>query len=396
MNFCRYHPKTPVAISPYWVIESVKETYLQPCHLYPPLEKPPPPLLPTSIFDSHEKPNAKVNSNDYDNKKTTKKINQRSTLFEGTLFYIIPPATPLSNDNDKMIIFDMDKVEELILSQGGILLSNQIMNSLKDNTHSSSSSSSDAAVSPMIKKDKCYLVHLAGKFNLEDTIQNDILITKFINVMKTKFKSDNIQEFLIPVNPIWIETCTIYHNLNKNDTQITSPSQYPNLFQPQSYYPLYKLPQSLYHKIKVSVTGFQNTERIGIKQLLLSIGAVFTETMGNDNTHLICKEAKGPKYHKAIEWGLFVIKIDWLYHIVRFGYFGEDDTHSYDDGDSTSMMKKGCEHEFSISFSPRRVKPVMNVVGVDDIVKDQAFVDSSTTSILSKPKQRSSKRHKLK
>jgi len=92
----------------------------------------------------------------------------------------------------------------------------------------------------------------------------------------------------------------------------------------------------------VSVSGFQNSERIGMKHMLLAIGAEFTENMRNTNTHLICKEAKGSKYHKAIEWGLHVVTAQWMYHIAQHGYHEAN----------------GCEKQFSISFSPRRVQLV--------------------------------------
>ena len=134
--------------------------------------------------------------------------------------------------------------------------------------------------------------------------------------------------------------------------------EYPILFQPQPW-TLSKFPPGITmksnKKIKVSVSGFQNSERSGIKHMLETIGATYTDNMGNKNTHLICKEAKGPKYHKAIEWGLHVVTVDWLYHIIQYGYYGKD-TRSTSEDDVTG--RSGCENKFAMTFSPRRVQPM--------------------------------------
>lgn len=83
-------------------------------------------------------------------------------------------------------------------------------------------------------------------------------------------------------------------------------------------------------KLKVAVTGFMGVERIGLRNMLVSIGAGYTENMGSTNTHLICKEAVGPKYLKAVEWNLHVVSVDWLFRICHHGY------------------QSGCEDDFSL------------------------------------------------
>jgi hypothetical protein len=139
---------------------------------------------------------------------------------------------------------------------------------------------------------------------------------------------------------------------------------------------MYQLPLNM--KIKISVSGFQHQQRIGMKYLIQTIGGIYTENMSMTNTHLICKEAKGPKYHKAIEWKLHVVNIDWLYHIVYHGYSGSNSgssssrsnsNHHNDEKDYGRIVRgrkgniKGCEKQFSMSFLPRRVKPVMDSSG---------------------------------
>jgi topoisomerase (DNA) II binding protein 1 len=67
--------------------------------------------------------------------------------------------------------------------------------------------------------------------------------------------------------------------------------------------------------------------------MIREVGAEYTDNLKSKNTHLICKEASGKKYEKACEWGLHVVSVDWLYHVVRFGYI------------------EGCETKFSLKKS---------------------------------------------
>ena len=63
------------------------------------------------------------------------------------------------------------------------------------------------------------------------------------------------------------------------------------------------------------------------------IGAGYTDHLSRKNTHLICKNVGGQKYTKAVEWGMHVVSVEWLYHIVRYGY------------------KEGLENRFSFTSS---------------------------------------------
>ena len=153
---------------------------------------------------------------------------------------------------------------------------------------------------------------------------------------------------------------------------ITPPEQYPYLFQP-CLWPLQRLSTELGNNcggssdggnagIKVAVTGFQGAERIGISHLLIAMGASYTEAMGNRNTHLICKEAVGPKFTKAMEWGLHVVTVEWLFHVARFGYIG---SKSSSDGDEKLILEhkslstqNGCEAKFSPKLTVGKGKEV--------------------------------------
>ena len=308
------------------MITSLRKRFLQQPNLFPP---------------DTTKPNQLKSSKSNDKKTTTSKsknTNTQEDLFEGAIFHFVRPE--IHHTNSEMIAFDTEKFEGLITTYGGHKLSKQIISALqKENTTNNKLSSQK-------KQDRiCYIVNITGNYDHNYIISKSKLLLKVYKEQLCTF---------VPVTPIWIEAC-ISNGIESR------PEKYPLFFQPR--WPMYTLPSDI--KVKVSVTGFQNAERIGLKQMLIAIGATYTENMGRGkNTHLICKEAKGPKYHKAIEWGLYVVTVDWLHHIVKNGYSGKNGR----------VTGRGCEKNFSLSFSPRRVQPVINKAGVENMVKDQAFI----------------------
>jgi len=273
-NFCSNHGNNPKTISPEWVIACLKSRRLQEEKDYPPQKR----RIKTL--------------------KTKKKIPQSTTRqldhFHGFFFQL---CDSLQNAFTCNVMFKEDKVEKMIASFGGRILSREGIQLLR--------SSRD-------KSPECYVVNLSGPFNLEQCIRDDPLLNQI-----TQHNLCTI----IPVTVSWLQTC------NKNKS-LVEPAKLNMLFQPQPW-PLRRI-QGI--KLKVAVTGFQGIERTGLSFVLLAIGANYTENMDNKNTHLICKEdmQQGPKFQKAMEWGLRIVKVQWLHHIMQNGY------------------KKGCEHEFSL------------------------------------------------
>ena len=157
---------------------------------------------------------------------------------------------------------------------------------------------------------------------------------------------------LIHVSSVWVAAC-VEHGCKYD------PTGYPMLFQPQTW-PIHLLPRtttttttpssekkkgrkktattaSVVTKSNptflMSVTGFTDSSRYGIISMLNMIGAGYTDHLSRKNTHLICKDVGGQKYTKAVEWGMHVVSVEWLYHIVRYGY------------------EEGLEHKFSFTSS---------------------------------------------
>ncbi|TPX38909.1 hypothetical protein SeLEV6574_g07523 [Synchytrium endobioticum] len=49
-----------------------------------------------------------------------------------------------------------------------------------------------------------------------------------------------------------------------------------------------------------------------LQALLKRIGANWTDELTTDNTHLVCSQARGPKYERAVEWNIPVVSPDFL------------------------------------------------------------------------------------
>lgn len=275
-NFCRYHPNNPMAISPEWIIECLQKKHLVLASDFPPRRK-----VTT--------PNVKKKAS-----QTPVRNNVKHQIFSGLFFQILhPQENHISSAN---VSFKADKIEKMIEAHGGQILSREGIRVLQKG-------SSNMSTSNKIKHDerKCFLVHLSGPFHLEKIVQEDALLLHISQHDICK---------IIPVNAIWLQTC------EASKTEI-DPFQHEALFVPQSL-PFRRLKNGI--KLKVAVTGFMGAQRLALRFTLEAIGADYTENMGKDNTHLICKGATGPKFLKAVEWRLHVVTEDWLYHIVRFGH----------------------------------------------------------------------------
>ncbi|KAL5006232.1 hypothetical protein ScPMuIL_015038 [Solemya velum] len=66
----------------------------------------------------------------------------------------------------------------------------------------------------------------------------------------------------------------------------------------------------------ICVTNFDGEERTRVKQMITSIGAMYTGYMTHSNSVLVCKSPNGLKYEKAREWRIPVVNVHWLSDMV--------------------------------------------------------------------------------
>lgn len=217
---------------------------------------------------------------------------------------------------DHVVDFDATSLEETIRMNGGQMLSLKLVEALR----------ADAGKQTLEPR-SCYVICWGGYHATTQMSIHPLL------AQVKRFQLANVHE----VTPIWLQTCVA-------DQRKCAPHALPPLFQPQAW-PLRLVQTSRTHvkgttklvtELKISITGFLTPERTAIIQVIQAMGATYDDTMRTTTTHLICKEAVGTKFEKAVQWGLHVLSVDWLYHVAQYGYHGHD------------KCEKGCEDRFSL------------------------------------------------
>merc|ERR1712071_23626 len=157
------------------------------------------------------------------------------------------------------------------------------------------------------------------------------------NPLISQLKRHNLCEIIL-VTPIWIQACVSVRKRLKPERMplVLIPQSWPMKSslnvpnQPQQIggnleqqLPLSKKQCNRRRRLEIALTGFQGTEKVIIIHLIEAMGGVYHENMSSASTHLVFKKTPtGLKLEKAIEWGLHVVSIQWLYHILKYGYGG--------------------------------------------------------------------------
>jgi len=226
--------------------------------------------------------------------KLKRKSKKSKAIFRGDVFAVVPLKTVPTGTLE----YNYKDVENDIVSSGGILLSKTILLAIKK----------DIKNLNQADQERNYYVVSPRSFPVLDSASPYPLIAELGKIVGIN---------VVMVSPVWIAACI-------NDGIPHNPEGCPLLFQPQSWSNrMLKLPKAedgTQKKFLVSVTGYVDANRYGIKSMVNEIGADWSDNLSRKNTHLICKQPEGQKYIKALEWGVHVVSIEWLYHIVRYGY----------------------------------------------------------------------------
>jgi len=291
--FCREHPKGPICVTVEWALTSI---YHQTKIAAPPFPPEPQSNVQLSKRKARGSSGSAGSNNNTGSIVTKQKSNKKSkqptsSIFRGDVFAIVP-MKPMDGTLD----FRLEDMESTIVSNAGLLLSKSLLLAIKKDAKS--------ATALTTNPDRKYFV-VSPRWCQLDCATSFPLLAELSKV--------GIQ--VVPVSPVFVASCI--ENNYKYD-----PEEYPLLFQPQTWsIRLWKPPSEKGRaKFLISVTGFVDSSRYGIMSMLKEIGAAFTDNLSRKNTHLICKEAQGAKYTKALEWGLHAVSIEWLYHIIRYGY----------------------------------------------------------------------------
>ena len=283
----------PQLVSPGWILSCWAEKQLIACLTYPP------------------KFLRKKKGLQPANKKTKHTIN----FFRENLFILIRVAPP-----KWAVDFSMTQLETSITAHGGQILSSKLVDALR----------ADQKAGRAIRRRNC---HVVGWGSYEPG--------KLIDPLVSQVKRHQLCD-LLEVSPIWVHTCV-------KELKYLPPSAYPKLFTPSSRLlhfalaacdknerpksvtiPSDKNNASAHATIRISITGFTGFERTALVQFIQCLGGTYDDSMRTKTTHLICREARGNKFEKAVEWKRHVLTVDWLYHIASEGY------------------SEGCETRFSL------------------------------------------------
>ncbi|KAI8325614.1 hypothetical protein GQ54DRAFT_206268 [Martensiomyces pterosporus] len=73
-------------------------------------------------------------------------------------------------------------------------------------------------------------------------------------------------------------------------------------------------------KLSLSISGYEGTERDHIGKLAAALNIPYSERFSRKTTHLICHAPfKGPKYDRAVKWGIPVVESVWIYDMATTG-----------------------------------------------------------------------------
>lgn len=354
--YCQYHPRGPIAVTPRWILACLHHGMI----LDFPSSFPSPPPIPIPMLPGPSKKRKSIMIVDENNTKQKSKVAsandkssskmkyKQSTIFQGDIFVVIrPQQLPSSLSSGTCLEYTQEEMENTITNAGGLILSKRILEAIKKDlarkrqqqqqqqasqrrrrrkTHNDSNDES-ASIENSDDKRRYFVVSSGGHSNLHHSKYHPLLgeLTKSLQqslLLTNGANKTDLSSMIEPVSPIWITSCI-------QEGYVYNPTQYPTLFQPQSYH-LRLFPKET--KFLVSVTGFVDASRYGIIWMLRSLGAEYTDNLKAKNTHLICCTSVndennnhnvvfgGAKYVKAQEWGLHVVTLDWLYHCMRYGY----------------------------------------------------------------------------
>ena len=325
----KHHPKRPFPVSPAWILEACKTQQLPIECDFPPEAQPIPSVAKSSIEQQTEA----NNNNAYAGKPQLKRASSiLSSVFKGHLFCCVRVAPPA-----KAVDFETKRIESLVRSHGGQLLSLKLLDALRQDHAKEQKLNQQQQALPSSNKPKriCHVVAWGGGFNDKNLQFHPTL---------SQIQRNKLCE-LVLVTPLWLQTCI---SVKKR----VRPSKLPFVLAPQPF-PLIRLQYSQKDKqaLQICLTGFQGTEKGALVHMIHAIGADFHDNLSVNISHLIVAKtgdgnhSSSPKFEKALEWGLHIVSMEWLFHIARYGYQGKDSKTN----DPESLVSgSGCEHLFSM------------------------------------------------
>ncbi|KAL7554868.1 hypothetical protein ACHAWF_018413 [Thalassiosira exigua] len=315
-RFCREHPLRPACVSVDWVLASIFRGRTEAAPPFPPEPRAAAASVAPRRTDGQGgagERSEEVPSNEAAKRRPT------SSIFRGDVFAAIPTRAEAG-----ALEFDANETESVAARHGATPLSKALLAAAEKDARSAWAPEDGPG------RRRSYYVVSSRALRLDCATSFPLLA-----------ELNRIGARVVPASPVWVDACV-------RDGRKYDPEECPLLFQPQAW-PIRLLATSSGGKgertrrFVVSVTGFVDASRYGIVAMLRSVGAEFTDSLTRKNTHLICKEAKGQKYAKAVEWGVRAVSVEWLYCAIRFGYEeGSEDRFSLAEEKEPASARRPC------------------------------------------------------
>ncbi|KAG9015315.1 hypothetical protein FRB93_013015 [Tulasnella sp. JGI-2019a] len=154
----------------------------------------------------------------------------------------------------------------------------------------------------MVERNGGVVVNSQPEDNLDDA---DFVIVRLREA--PNFVSDEHPLFHKFRTECWIESCAYEERLCKPEEDVVfTPLRVP-----------FPIPGA--ENIHLVWSGLLHSESHHLKQLCKVLGITAPDKFCRKTTHLICPQRQGPKYDKAIEWGVPVFNLEWVWEIARTG-----------------------------------------------------------------------------
>ncbi|KAF2857988.1 hypothetical protein K470DRAFT_252206 [Piedraia hortae CBS 480.64] len=156
--------------------------------------------------------------------------------------------------------------------------------------------SSDLSLSPHLKETLSELLEHGGATVTEDLDEADLYIGRYRDAVDYVKASRDKKEV---ANLAWL-----YNVINNN--------RYTNPASKLLHYPVPRSGIPGFEKLRISVSNYVGDSRTYLENLITSLGAQFTRSMKQDNTHLVTAHTQSEKCEAAQEWNMNIVNHLWL------------------------------------------------------------------------------------
>jgi DNA replication regulator DPB11 len=117
------------------------------------------------------------------------------------------------------------------------------------------------------------------------------------------------------VTEMWIERCMVA-NTTFNPRELIMCTPMPGPF-PRPCIPFSCWSKLDLKNLAISISGFSGADLLHVELLLTLLGVDYYDTLTRNRSLLLVQDnANGPKMEKAVQWGIPVVRLGWLWAVI--------------------------------------------------------------------------------